>query len=205
MFPLEIPLGTTIDALIGRVMPDLHDRLVPDDAPNDLVTVVVRVHGAGSWTIRIRGREMLVNVGETSRPTLWLVTTARVVDRLLADATGERRVVPERISSSAVAMTDPRLIKRAALAEGRIELAVPDFEGERLAIVLGFGKAAIAPIDAESPDAIVEAPIETLRRALDGSLSPEEALSGGTLQIRGNRFLPMQLALAVAPLYRARK
>jgi hypothetical protein len=36
---------------------------------------------------------------------------------------------------------------------------------------------------------------------LAGTLPPEDALAGGAVQVRGNRFLAMQLALAHAPFY----
>jgi hypothetical protein len=36
---------------------------------------------------------------------------------------------------------------------------------------------------------------------LAGTLAPEEALADGDVQVRGNRMLALQLALAVAPFY----
>jgi hypothetical protein len=208
MLPLEIPVETTVDSLVRSVVPELHGRLVPIDAPGDAFTVSVRIEGAGSYTIRIRGREMRVEDGELERPTLWLFTTARAVELFLADALGPRRFLPHTHPSfggrhSPLIMSDPRVIKRAAMASGRIELALRDVDGERLAIVLGFGAATRKVIDPEDADVVVETGMMTLGRMLDGSLPPQDALVDGDVTVRGDRLLALQLALAVAPFYPA--
>jgi putative sterol carrier protein len=91
------------------------------------------------------------------------------------------------------------------MANGRIELALADVAGERLALVFGFGDAARKEIDAERADAVVETRVATLERIARGELGPEEALADGDVRVRGNRFLAMQLALAVAPFYPAKR
>jgi putative sterol carrier protein len=201
----EIPPDTTIQSLIETVVPGLHAKLVAEDAPADAIVVTVRIDDAGSWTVHIRGREMRVVEGEADRPTLWLFTTARAVELFLEDATGPRRFVPtfERFEPGAgpTILSDPRLVRRAAMAHGRIELALRDVEGERLAIVLGFGHAARKRIDPDEADVVVEAGLGTLERMLAGTLAPEEALADGDVQVRGNRMLALQLALAIAPFY----
>jgi hypothetical protein len=202
MIPFDIPPGTTLETLLHDVAPSFHAQSVPRDVPVDPLTIHVRVEGAGDWTVRIDGSAMRVVDGEPDRPTLWVHTTAHAVARFLEDATGARRWVPRGPPPpGAVAFSDPRLVKRAAMASGRIELAIPDVDGERLAVVLGFGAAARRPIDPDRPDAVVEATIDTLQRMLAGALPPEDALSDGGVRVRGNRFLPMQLALAAAPFY----
>jgi hypothetical protein len=204
MIPFDLPQGTTIDALLRVVAPAFHAKSVPSDAPLDAIAVVVRIEGAGSWTVRIRGDEMRVDPGEAESPTLWVYTTARTIERFLEDAAGRRKWLPKGPPAPGVVVfSDPRLIKRVALANGRIELAVPDLEGERVAVVLGLGSAARRAIDPEDPDAIVEAAVETLEPMLAGDMPPDEALAGGGVRVRGNRFLAMQLALAAAPFYPA--
>jgi putative sterol carrier protein len=201
MLPLEIPVGTTVESLVRTVVPDLHARLVPADVPGDEFAVSVRIEGAGSWTVRIRGRVMSVEDGEIERPTLWLFTTARAVELFLEDAMGPRRFLPQGLGVAI--MSDPRVIKRAAMASGRMELALRDVDGERLAIVLGFGAATRKLIDPEDADVVIETGMTTLGRILDGALPPEDALTDGDVTVRGNRFLALQLALAVAPFHSA--
>jgi putative sterol carrier protein len=204
MIPLDLPADTTPETLLRAVAPAFHAAHVPGDAPVDPLTVAVRIDGAGGWTLRIRGREMQVEDGEAAHPTLWTYTTARTVERFLLDARGPRRWLPkEPPPIGTVAFSDPRLVKRAALANGRIEFAIPDVDGERIAIVFGFGTAARRPIDPEDPDAVVEATFETVGRMLAGNLPPDEALAEGAVRVRGNRLLAMQLALAHAPFYSA--
>ncbi len=205
---MEIPAGTTVHSLVESVVPALHAQLVPADASVEPFTVAVRVGDAGSWTVHIRGRHMSVVAGEVASPTLWLFTTVRAVERFLEDATGPRRLLPrfEPVggAAGAAALSDPRLVRRVAMANGRMELAVLDDDGERLAIVMGFGGAARKPIDPEAADVVIEAGIGTLERVLAGTLAPEDALVDGDVKVRGNRMLALQLALAVAPFYPAK-
>ena len=200
----EIPPDTTIRSLIESVVPALHARLVPEDAPTDALAVNVRIEDAGSWTVHIRGREMRVVEGEADRPTLWLFTTARAVELFLEDAAGPRRLSPEVRARQRGAR--PSSATRASCGaprwpHGRIELALRDVDGERLAIVFGFGTAARKRIDPDDADVVVEAGLGTLERMLAGTLAPEEALADGDVAVRGNRMLALQLALAVAPFY----
>src|SRR5580704_8123474 len=139
---IEIPPDTTVRSLVETVVPALHGKLVPDGGPQDVFTVNVRVEDAGDWTVKITGREMRVVEGAADKPTLWLFTTARAVELFLEDATGPKRFLPKFEPSGGLALlSDPRLVKRAALASGRIELAMTD-EGERIGVVFGFGAAA---------------------------------------------------------------
>jgi hypothetical protein len=209
VLPLDVPPGTTIESLVTDLIPDLHERMVVDGGPTDVFTIAIRIDGRGSWTARIRGREMDVDEGEIERPTLWMYTTESMAERFLADALGPKRLLPKprdaAPASGVLTMTDPRVLQRIALASGRIELAVLDEEGERIAVVLGFGDAARRPIAPEAPDTVAEAPLATLEAILRGALGPEEALSGSDVTIRGSRLLALQLALALAPFYPAAK
>src|ERR1019366_2865315 len=90
----DIPPGTTARSLVETVFPAIHAQHVPDDAPTDAFTVVVRIDDVGSWTVHIRGREMRAVAGEAARPTMWLFTTARAVERFLEDAQGPQRFLP---------------------------------------------------------------------------------------------------------------
>lgn len=198
----EIPPDTTVRSLIESVAPAIHARLVPEDAPTEALVVNVRVDDAGSWTVHIRGREMRVVEGEADRPTLWLFTTARTIELFLEDAAGARRFAPRfEPGARAALLSDPRLVRRAAMAHGRIELALRDVDGERLAVVFGFGHAARKRIDPDDPDVVVESGLATVERMLAGTLAPEAALADGDVRVRGNRMLALQLALAVAPFY----
>jgi putative sterol carrier protein len=210
MLPIDIPPGTTIDSLVTDVVPALHGRLVAADAPREAFSVAVRIDGHGDWTVRIHGAEMTVEERDDAegdlRATLWLYTTVRSVERFLEDATGPKRFLPKFGPVGGVStMSDPRVVKRVAMASGRIELAVSDDDGERMAIVFGFGDAARKPIDPDDADVVVETRLATLERVFRGELGPEEALADGDVKVRGNRFLAMQLALAVAPFYPAKK
>jgi hypothetical protein len=207
MLPLVIPPGTTIESLVTEVIPAAHARLVGESAPKEVLLVALRIDGCGSWTVRIQGRTMLVDVGEEPRPTLWMYTTKDIADRFLQDALGPKRLVAQvppnavHTGGGVLTMSDPRVIRRVAMASGRIELVVVDEDGARLAVVFGFGDATRRPIDPEDPDTVAEAPVATLQGVLRGERGPDEALASGDVRVRGSRMLALQLALAVAPFY----
>jgi putative sterol carrier protein len=98
-------------------------------------------------------------------------------------------------------VSDPRVVRRVAMANGRIGVSVVDDDGGRLTVVFGFGDATRRPIVPDDPDTVVEIPIATLEGILGGARSPDEALASGDVTVRGSRLLAMQLALALAPLY----
>jgi putative sterol carrier protein len=206
MLPLDIPVGTTIESLITELIPALHARLVPVDAPTEAFDVAVHIEGRGGWTMRVRGRTMTVEEGIPSRAALWVYATDRSAERFLEDAAGPKRLTPRFEPVGGVAtMSDPRVIKRVAMASGRVELATTDESGDRMAIVFGFGAATRREIDPDDADVVIETQLATIDRVLRGELAPEDALADGGVTVRGNRLLAMQLALAVAPFYPAKR
>ena len=206
---MEIPKDTTLESLVEIVIPAIHAQLVPANAPTEAFSVAVRVDDGKSWTVHIRGRDMRAVPGESERPTLWLFTTARAVERFLEDATGPRRFAPkvEPVGgpNGAAVLSDPRIVRRVAMADGRVELALRDDDGERLTVVIGFGGAARKRIDPDDAEVVIETDTVTLDRVLAGSLAPEDALLDGNVLVRGNRLLALQLALAMAPFYPAKR
>jgi putative sterol carrier protein len=204
MLPIEIPAGTTVESLVTEVVPALHARLVPKDAPADALSIAVRIEGRGSWTLTIRGQKMTVDEGEEAGAKLWVYATAHSAERFLEDAAGPGRLIPRFAPVGGVAtMSDPRVLKRVAMANGRVELATVHDDGQRMSIVFGFGTATRRPIDPEDADVVVEAELVTIERVLLGKLAPEDALADGGVILRGNRLLALQLALAVAPFFPA--
>jgi hypothetical protein len=225
MLPLDIPPGTTIETLVTEVVPALHAKLLAPFAreiPQDPFVVAVRVEGSGAWTVTIQGAVMTVEDGESPRPTMWLWTTAVAVEWFLEDARGPKRLLPRMAppAGAAVLLSDPRVVKRVAMASGRVELALRLDDADpgrhvsgsagawsstdRITMVLGFGDAARRAIDPEDADTAVETSLGTIERVLRGDLGPESALADGDVALRGNRFLAMQLALSLAPLYPAK-
>jgi putative sterol carrier protein len=202
MLSLEIPAGTTIESLVTEFLPRLHSAAVQGQVPLEPLTISIQIDGRGSWTARIRGAAMEVTEGSAERPTLWVYATERSVEGFLEDAAGPRRLQPRFGPVGGVStMSDPRVVKRVAMANGRVELAVTVDDGERLSIVFGFGAATRRSIDPEDADVVIESALTTLERVLHGKLAPEAALADGHVSVRGNRLLALQLALAVAPFY----
>jgi hypothetical protein len=206
LLPLDVPIGTTLESLVTEVLPAAHARWVDGGGSSEVFAVAVRIEGRGSWTFRIQGASMRAEPGETPRPTLWIYTTAAHADRFLADALGPKRLAPKMApnafaSGAPKMLSDPRVVRRVAMASGRIEIAILEDDGARLAVVFGFGDATRRPIDPEDPDTVVEVPMATLDGILRGERAPEEALARGDVAVRGRKLLAVQLALAVGPLY----
>ena len=204
MLPLDIPPGTTVETLITRAIPDLHARLAAGARTEERFVVNVQIGAEAKWTVRIRGPAMVVEEGHETNPTLWMYASEGSAARFLEDAVGPRRMLPPKIAphtggGDVVTLSDPRIVRRVAMANGRVELAVVDEEGDRMAVVFGFGDAARRPIRPDGPDTVVEAKLPALQRVLRGDQGPEEALSSGDVTVRGSRLLAMQLALAIAP------
>ena len=209
MFPLDVAPGTSLETLLGEVVPALHARLVPPDAPLVPLAIAVRIEGRGDWNVSICGPTMTAAPGAAvaaaAPPDLWLHATDRAVEVFLQDVTGPRRLLPTFAPVGGVAtMSDPRVLKRVAMANGRVELAVV-YGRERIALIVGAGSACRRAIEPVRPDVSIETDIATFERVLRGELGPADALVEGAVTVRGNRLLAMQLALAVAPFFPAKR
>jgi hypothetical protein len=210
MLPFEIPTGTTSRTLFETVLPDAHKKLVPASAGKDELTLAVRIGGnealseggsAHGHTFTFRGSDVTVDASE--RPAnLWIAVQKKTLDRFLADWMGERRFAPKFTPrGGALLLTDPRIMKRLVMVTGCIELALPDFEGERASFFVGAGGGRKIDIDPESPDVVIEATVPTFERLLAGALPPDEAISGSHVTIRGKKLVAMQFAFALAPFF----
>jgi hypothetical protein len=218
-FPIDIPSGTTLESFITEVMPRLHAQFVREPA-NDSHVAVVHAQKHRAWTVTVRGATMEVEEGERDGVPLWISFDKCVADEFIADWTGPKKYLPKSAPPAGlVLLSDPRVMKRLVMASGRVELAMSDFgrhvpgsagarsapEGRRVAMIAGFGDAAKKGIDLDDPDVTIEAKMATLQALLEGKLAPDAALSSGDVKTRGNRFLAMQLALALAPFYSVAK
>ena len=209
MFPIDIPKGTTIDSLLMKVLPETHARFVRDDAPKDELHVTLRLEGGATYAVRVKGRELTVREDDTAADapvSLWVSVAKSSLQLVLDDWLGPKRFVPKATPPGGmVVMTDPRILKRLMMISGRLELAVTDFEGARVAMTVGAGNAAKKGIDTEDPDAVIEAKMATVEQLLALTMAPEEILAGGHVVLRGKSFLAMQFALAIAPFFPAQK
>ena len=215
MFPIDIPADTTVESLFTEVYPALHRKLVSASgggggggrATSDALTSVIRLEGGGpSYTIVVRGNDIEVSEGEAKGAPLWVTIRRDVVERFLADWMGPKKYVPKTpLPDGVVLLSDPRVMRRLAMVSARVELALTDFEGERVSLTAGCGDVAKKGIDPEDPDVVIEATMDTLTRLVGGQLSPEAALVDGHVAQTGKRFVAMQLALALAPFFPAKR
>jgi putative sterol carrier protein len=201
MFPIDIPAGTTLETLFTEVVPALHTRFVTDDSKDEYVAVV-RIEDGPSYTYVIRGATIRVDEGEAERVRLWIAFKRDAVEMFLADWMGPKRFVPTFVPPGGVVLfTDPRILKRLIIASGKLEIALSDFEGGRIAMTVACGDAAKKGIDTDDPNVVLEGKTRALEKVLSGELAPEEALVDGDVSVKGNRFVAMQVALALAPFY----
>ena len=202
MLPFVIPPGTTPRGLITELLPKDHARLVPAHAGR--ARVFVHIDDA-RYTLDVDGAHLRSHVGErleeTDRFDLSLTVDEATVQRFLDDWSGPKRWLPTFTPGGGVAiLTDPRLLRRLAMVTGRIELAISDFEGERVSLTLAAGARAVHD-DAAAPDAVVEMKMDAFERLLDASLAPDEAIGDSHVTVRGKKLVAMQFALALVPFF----
>jgi hypothetical protein len=204
MLPFEVPQGTTIEELVTEVMPRAHARLVPAAAGREPFTCAVEIVGDGSYVVVLDGATMSVRKGDEKNVDARLRLGAKDVQAFLDDWTGPQKLVPKaKPPGDLVLLSDPRILKRLKLATGAIELALRDFDadGDPRRVTLSFAVGAPAKKVDPDPDVVVETSMRTYLRLLAAELGPEEALVDGDVTVRGKRFVAMQLAFAVAPLF----
>lgn len=206
MFPIEIPAGSTVESLFTDFAVELHKRFVTEHAKEEHVAAV-KIFGGPSYTYRVRGRDLLVEEGEPRSAPLWMATKLETVERFLADWTGPKRYFPRFAppAGALVMLSDPRVMKRLGMVSGRVEMALVDFEGDRVSMTIGCGEAARRGIDVDDPDVVIEAKTRTFDKLLEGKLAPEDALADGDVVQKGKKLVAMQLALALAAFYPARR
>ena len=199
MLPFEIPEGTTLESLVMEVLPEAHRKLAKGKGR---FRAVVRFEGGPSYTVDIDGRDAVVRAGEEGGAHAWIVTQARTAELFLEDWMGARRFVPKLGDGMPfVLLSDPDVLKRIVMVEGKIELALRDFEGGRVGMTVALGSAAKKAIDPEDAHVSVDASVAVFERLLAGTLSPEAALADGEVGVRGKRLVAMQLAFALAPFF----
>lgn len=203
MLPFEIPKGTTIEALVTEVVPAAHAKLVPSSAGREPFTCAVEIDSE-SYVATLDGPSMKVRKGEEKNVDARLRFKKRDAQAFLDDWTGPQRFVPKMKPPTDLAFfSDPRILKRLKLATGAIELSLRDFEedGEKRRITLSVALGAPAKKVDPEPDVVIETSQVTYLKLLSGNLGPEEALADGDVTVNGKRFVAMQLAFAIAPLF----
>ncbi len=200
MFPFEIPPGTTAESFFLSVVPEAHARLVPAGGGQEEYVLVAEIQGGEAFTYAVRGRE--VNVTRGSSPALlWVSVEQHTLERFILDWTTEKRFIPKfKPRGDVMLFTDPRVLKRLSLVTGRVELALPSFEGGRAAIKVGAGGGKKIRVSDEA-DVTIEASVATFERMLAGTLPPDEAISGGHVELSGKKLVAMQFAFALAPFF----
>ena len=162
--------------------------------------LVAEIQGGDAFTYVVRGHE--VNVTRGSEPALmWVSVAKHTLERFLLDWTTEKRFIPKfKPRGDVTLFTDPRVLKRLTMVTGRVELALPEFEGGRAAIRLGAGGGKKIQVSDEA-DVTIEASVSTFERMLAGTLAPDEAISGAHVEILGKKLIAMQFAFALAPFF----
>ena len=201
MFPVEVPPGTTLESLFLEVLPKAHALMVPKSAGADRFVVVQEVRGHGTYTLDIRGADLVAREGAADKPDFWMTVTEETAQLFLDDWLGPRTLAPKTFPKDLIGISDPRLLKRLSMVSAKAELALTDVAGQRVSLVAASGGAAKKLIEPDDPDVVLEVTADTFLRLVDGSLPPEDAIADGAVTVRGKRLLAMQYALAFAPFY----
>ncbi len=214
MLLFDIPRGTTLESLVLEVAPAAHRKLVPATAGSDTLACGVHFVGGGgarsrSFTVHVAGATMRAREQpEHANVDMWIAIDVGTAQIFLDDVLGPGRWLPKFVPPTDLKlMSDPRAFKLLKLAQGKIELALRDFPGappgpgRRVSLWVCVGPQARKPVLLEKPDVTLETTCATYERVLAGAMPPEEILTSGDVTIRGKRFVAMQFALALTPLY----
>ena len=98
-------------------------------------------------------------------------------------------------------LTDPRILRRVQMVNGRVELALSDFSLGRAALTLASGAAANKAIEPGRADATIELTMKTFDQVLAGELRPDAAIADGRFALSGKKMIALQYALAVGPFF----
>jgi len=202
VIPFTIPPGTSPHVLITELLPRDHARPVPASAGR--ARVFVHIDDA-RYTLDVDGARVKAHIGDHNadgdRFDLSLRANEATVQKFLDDWSGPKRWLPKFEPRGGIAiLTDPRLLRRLAMVTGRIELAIADFEGERVSLTLAAGARAVHD-EAAEPDVVVEMTMDAFERLLDASLAPDEAIADRHVTVRGKKLVAMQFALALVPFF----
>lgn len=197
MKPIELPAGTTVTSFIEELLAKEHESRVTDDGPETFV-VHARIEGLDSFTITVRGRALSVERGEVGKAQLWVATDAASAERALDDALGDGKLLPDvQDPASVPAITDPKLLRRLVMVSGTVKAELTGFGESPLWVAFGAGAKA-SRIDPERTDAEVSVPMSVLSQLLSLTKKPDEVLKDLSVKTKGNPFVPMQIALAMA-------
>jgi putative sterol carrier protein len=206
MLPFELPAGTTLTTLITHVMPRAHAALVPASGTGETWTAIVAIDSGERFTAVVRGNDVTVREGEDRARAFWIILHAGTAQHFLDDWLGPRNYAPKFTPPGEVRwIGDPRLLKRLAMVSAKVELALTDFEGERATMIIASGAAARKALDGDDPDVVVEMAMASFTELLRGEITPDAAIAEQHVTVKGKKLVAMQLALALAPLFPARR
>jgi hypothetical protein len=204
VLPFEIPPGTTPRTLLTELLPRDHARLVPAEAGR--ARVLVQVDDA-RYELDLDGPRLSldeaqggIRAEDRGRFDIVLTVAESTIQRFLDDWSGPKRWLPKFTPQGGVhILTDPRLVRRAAMVTGSIEIAVADFEGGPVGMRVAAGARAMRGED--EADAVVDLSMDAFERLLAGTLGPDDAIADRHVTVRGKKLVAMQFALALVPFF----
>ena len=211
MLPLPLPPGTTLASLVETLLPAAHATTVPSSVPRDPLTVVLSLAGRGAvpprmYSLVVRGTNLTVSRGESRARDLWIHTDGAVADHFVDDWGSGASLAPRWKTGPSrpevpALVTDPRILRRIQMVNGRVELALADFSLGRASLTLASGAAAKKPIEAGHADATIELTMKTFDEVLAGKLRPDAAIADGRFALSGKKMIALQYAFAVGPFF----
>lgn len=197
MLPFELAPGTSLETLMRELLPRAHREHARGPGQYQVVT---SFDGGPAFTLDIDGTEIDVREGAAARPHVSLSSHATTAAHFLDDWSTTRNFLPKfPMPPDLRIVTDAALLRRLALVNGSVELALVDFAPGRASMVVACGQAAAK---AGAPaDVIMEATMSVFERLLSGALRPDHALLDAGVTLRGKRLVAMQFALALAPFF----
>jgi hypothetical protein len=216
MLPLPLPPGTTLASLVETLLPAAHAASVPASAPREPITLVLSLAGSRDataatppprvYTLVVRGPTLTVSRDEAATRDVWIHAEGVIADHFVADWSAGAslaprwKTVPGKAEVPAL-LTDPRILRRVQMVNGRVELALSDFSLGRAALTLASGAAAKKPIEPGRADVTIELTMKTFDQVLAGELRPDTAIADGRFALSGKKMIALQYAFAIGPFF----
>jgi hypothetical protein len=166
------------------------------------ITVAVNLdgEGGGHWVVDVRGNALAVRRSGDPGPEP-IVQLWQTVQDWRALAVGEDGanvdLAPPQASALDALFVDPASRQIMAAVKGLVRFEVTGYNGRTWWMHVKFGTQP----DKGEPDATIVVDASTYADILARKLAPPEAYFSGKIELRGDRSLAMQLAMAMLPRF----
>jgi hypothetical protein len=164
------------------------------------VAVALEGEGGGRWVLDVKGNALAVRPSGApgAEPMVSLVQTVADWRALAVGEDGANvDLAPPQASPLDVLFVDPQSRQIMSTVKGLVRFEVSGYHGRTWWMQVKFG----TQVPRSEPDATIAVDAATYAAILARKLAPPEAYFSGSIQLRGDTSLALQLAMAMLPRF----